>query len=385
MLDLGGTFERDSYFVTLAGMKEQVALLASVLGVGSGEMLFADRYGDMSALDRVLWREWGDMRATAKRVGRGGAFAWLSEYVGGGGVEKTILEREYFLIRHKWLLKRFVDELARRPKPVVTTSPLVAFALEEYKYPEQVTIIVAGEVGRLMVALDPAKSRIDYLAIDVVGARALMAYGVAERRVAVMDVERVGLWGKALGERLAGLDAESVYARRYPKVVNALVGRGGAEFVARKRRRALTIGFVAGDSKCARDLVNVLADVSKDVRGGSVKVRCFAGDSAEVMKELRVAVNKARMGAELKRGGVSLVWDVELNASLKMWMKGAEQMDLIVDPCGAWRMASGVMDLPYVGGAEWEMVVRGGFGAWLSDVLRDGLLVANIIETKITR
>ena len=309
----GGIDEKKFHLVALASQARDVALLCVLAKKKAKFLQFADQYEGMPGLDALLWQEIKKLHGAeiaAEKIPLVGSL--LKGLVHKAeGAEEAVLRQEYFFLRHKLLLKHFVDKLAADPKPVVTTSPLVAFALEEHGYSEQILLAVS-DVSRRHVAMEPKQSTIDYLVFHATDREALLEFGITSKRIVLNEGRYIGFDKKVVSDRFAGLDKAGVIASTKKSVLEAVLGKGSAAKVKRKRRRAVTIGINASLAALIPDLSVFAAGMSRFVRSKDVKLAIWVGNDAEMLKRVRLGINKVRLNAEIKKGGIEIIWDTDL-------------------------------------------------------------------------
>lgn len=372
----GGIDEKKTHLVALASHAREVALLCVLANKKAKFIEFADQYKDMPGFDSLLWQEVKKLHNAEAHVTKipvvGDLLKGLVSKVEGS--EEAILRQEYFFLRHKLLFKHFVQKLAQNPKPVVTTIPLVAFALEEHGYSEQITLVV-DQVTRRHVALEPKKSLVEYKVFSEEDKEALLMFGVKSKQVHRDESSLVDK--KTLTDRFSGLDKEGVIATSKKTIVEALLGRGSATKIKRKRRRSLTIGFNGVSAASISELTALAAGLSRQIRGGEVKLVVWAGNDAESLKRIRLAINKVRLNAEIKKGTIELVWDADLAKASTTWMGLVPKLDLMLDSTGDWCSLE-VADVLVVAGTEYVSACNSP-KVWLEKGLESGAFAKRLL------
>lgn len=219
------------------------------------------------------------------------------------------LKAIYSLIRRKNWGKHLFEMLAKKPLPIVATFFIPAFMAETFKYPGDIYCLATdSDISRAWAPLNPAKSKIKYLAPNHRVEERLKLYGVKDENIFVtgfpLPEELVGANNKhilrrELGFRLFNLDPRKVYLNRFKESIGRHLGQ--ANF-PRKRHHPLTITFAVGGAGAQRELgIEIAKSLKKKIQQNKVNLILVAGIHNEVSKYFRSELAKLGLRGQINK------------------------------------------------------------------------------------
>ncbi len=214
----------------------------------------------------------------------------------------------YSMIRRGWG-KALIDELNKKPLPLITSFFATAFFAEEHGYKGEIYCLCTDtDISRAWVALDPKKSNIKYFAPNKRVKERLGLYGVKTSNIFVtgfpLPKENIGgkdlkILKESLGCRIANLDPHGRYQKKYEKTLSQNLG---ARYCNMKSGHQLTITFAVGGAGAQREIgVEILKSLHKEIDTGKVILNLVAGSRNDVYLFYKEAVGKLHL--EKKHGG----------------------------------------------------------------------------------
>lgn len=201
------------------------------------------------------------------------------------------LRQIYGMIKNGWG-KHLIDELNKNPLPLITSFFTTAFFAEEHDYNGDIYCICTDtDISRAWVALNPAESRIQYLAPNKRVKQRLQLYGVSEDRIYVtgfpLPKENIGgrrslnILKESLGKRICKLDPHARYQNKYDQTIEHFLGKRYCELV----QRPLTITFAVGGAGAQREIgTDILRSLQEHIKNGDVRLNLVAGVRNEVYR-----------------------------------------------------------------------------------------------------
>jgi len=185
--------------------------------------------------------------------------------------------------------RNLISSLNKNPLPLLTTFFVAAYAADYYNYQGEIYCIVCdADISRAWAPMDPANSRINYLAPNKRVKERLKLYGVKEERIFItgfpLPKENLGknlsVLKKDLKQRLEILDPKAVYRKKYKKIIegylcpiNELDGP----------QRPFTLTFAVGGAGAQRELgVTILTKLKDKILEGKIKLNLVAGSRSDV-------------------------------------------------------------------------------------------------------
>ncbi|HTY39516.1 MAG TPA: hypothetical protein VMC43_00255 [Candidatus Paceibacterota bacterium] len=270
-------------------------------------ILNANDYPAMPASDRAAWdssRKFYEFMSNFQSLPVVGRAAWrvfdefqkiADFYPKKASPTPTLaLRQSYALIRRGWGA-HFIQKLAEEPRPLVSTFFTPAFMADYYQYPGKIYCIVCDtDISRTWAPLDPASSRITYLAPTDRAAERLRRYGVPTERVILtgyplpkenLGTPRYEIARRDTAARIMNLDPAGAHRAQMSGEINQHLGR-----LPKASDRPLTLLFSIGGAGAQRDLAHtILESLAPSIRAGFIRFWIAAGTKAPTRNELQRA------------------------------------------------------------------------------------------------
>lgn len=221
------------------------------------------------------------------------------------------VRQTYYMIERMGLCEHLIKKLAEKPKPLICTFFIPAFAAEVYDYPEEIYIVLCdADVSRAWVPRDPKRSRIKYFAPNGRVVERLKLYGVRPENIFLtgfpLPKELIGgsegtIIKKDLLARFCNLDPNGIFMNRYTRVLESWLGPGTCEM---RPSHPLTLTFAVGGAGAQKGIaVTVLKSLKPRLLKKEITFRLAAGTKQEVseffLKNIRSLGLKKLLGKNL--------------------------------------------------------------------------------------
>ena len=195
------------------------------------------------------------------------------------------LNQIYRWIKKGWG-KDLIEKLNKNPLPLISTFFTPAYFAEEHGYKGEIYLICCdADVSRAWAPKNSKKSRIKYLVPNRRVKERLILYGVKEENIFVtgfpLPKENIGgrtlsILKKSLGERVAHLDPEGKYRKKYHETIKEQLGD---YYVGGKvTSHPLTITFAVGGAGAQRELgVQILQSLRDKIDKEEICLNLVAG------------------------------------------------------------------------------------------------------------
>lgn len=205
-------------------------------------------------------------------------------------LSRVIWQQKYFINKIKdGLGKNLIDSLNKNPLPLLCTFFVPAYCAEYYNYQGEIYCVVCdADISRSWAPIEPATSRIIYLAPNKRVKDRLLLYGVRPEKILVtgfpLPKENIGDEQKIIKEdltkRLAVLDPAGAYRRKYLKLIEdylcPVCNIDGPS-------RPLTLTFAVGGAGAQRDLgVLILKKLKNKIIENKIRLNLVAGSRQDV-------------------------------------------------------------------------------------------------------
>lgn len=280
--------------------------------LASGEIITANAYPGIPQKDKTLWAESRKLYEAISRLKRipvlGDALFELMDRVQRiplfyprRDLSKPSYQvlQTYYSIEKLGLCRHLIDKLAKKPKPLVCTFFIPAFAAETFDYPGDIYIVICdADMSRAWVPKDPKKSRIKYFAPNGRVVERLKLYGVRAENIFLtgfpLPKELVGgaeghIIKKDLLARLCNLDPNGIFTSRYSRVLESWLGPGTCPM---RPTHPLTLTFSVGGAGAQMGLaIDVLKSLKPRLLKQEITFRLTAGTKKDIadafQKEIR--------------------------------------------------------------------------------------------------
>lgn len=204
------------------------------------------------------------------------------------------LSQSLQLIRKKKWGKHFIDILNKNPKPLVSTFFVTAYMAEELGYQGDIYLVVCdADISRAWATDKANVSRIKYFSPTERVSRRLKMYGVREENIYLTGFplpkentgsSRLTQLKKDLGARLANLDPEGVYIKRYERTLHKYLDG----HLRHTQNRPLTIMFAVGGAGAQREIgIEIVKSLKQSLYDKKIKITLVAGIHNDVSKYFR--------------------------------------------------------------------------------------------------
>ncbi len=209
------------------------------------------------------------------------------------------LKQVYSLI-HRGFGRDLIEQINQKDIPLITTFFTTAFMAEEHKFRNDIyTVVCDSDVNRAWVAINPAKSRIKYLAPCRRVVERLQEYGVKEKNIFLtgfpLPEENIGSGFKTLkqdlAQRIENLDPSRRYRSKFGDTVKKFLGDTGPV-----QKRPLTLTFAVGGAGAQRSIARSLLLGLKDkLVKEEINLNLVAGSRNDVFSYFKQSIIDARL------------------------------------------------------------------------------------------
>ncbi|MFA5946072.1 MAG: hypothetical protein WC802_04160 [Patescibacteria group bacterium] len=295
------------------------------------KVIVANEYEGIPKGDKKLWdlsRRWYERISRFKKVPIVGPMAfgvmdWIQQiepfYPRRDLSAPTMqLRQTYALIRRSGWCRHLIEELAKKPKPLVCTFMTAAFAAEENNYPGDIFLVCCdADVARPWAPLNPYKSRIQYLAPTGRVAERLKLYGVRSENIHLtgfpLPPEAVG--GpeskqalEDLSRRMCHLDPQGIFMEQAAPMLEAKMGSQFCSAVKKGNGKAVSLTFAIGGAGAQREMgVTAACSLAQSILAGKLQMNLVAGIRPEVGEYFRTQLAKCGLGDAVQDGRVNII------------------------------------------------------------------------------
>ncbi len=221
------------------------------------------------------------------------------------------VHQTYYFIERLGLCRHLIDKLAKKPKPLICTFFIPAFAAETFNYPGEIYLVVCdADMSRAWVAKDPQTSRIKYFAPNGRVVERLKLYGVRPEQIFLtgfpLPKELIGgpeaaIIKKDIVARLCNLDPNGIFMDHYIRTLEMILGPGTCPL---RTDHPLTLTFSVGGAGAQKSLaVTALNSLKPALLKNRLVFRLTAGTKREVadffLGQIRAAGLRSCLGKNL--------------------------------------------------------------------------------------
>ncbi len=311
------------------------------------EIINADNYLDIPPKDKKIWqdsRKFYEYISRFKNVPVIGnlVFKTYDHYQRVGGFyprrnqsRPTLqLLGTLSLIAKKHWGEHFISSLQPNNLPLVTSFFVPAYMAEEFNYPGDIYLLICDtDVARAWVAKDPKKSRIKYLAPCERVVERLKQYGVRSDHIFLtgfpLPKENLGnqdldVLKKDLLNRLANLDPERVYYKKFQKTINKELGE-----LPTKADHPLTLAFAVGGAGAQKELgLKIISSLKSEILDKKIQVNLIAGTHSDIADYYRTAIEELNMLPELDKG-IKIICGEDKTKYFKIFNENLRTTDIL--------------------------------------------------------
>ena len=272
------------------------------LDLASGGVINANHYPGISKAEINSWnsgRYWYEFISRFKSVPLLGDLAFkvmdhfqrIEPFYPRRDLSKISQQLKWFTNEAKQGLGRnLINELNKKPLPLVTTFFVVAYFAEHFNYKEKIYCVVCdADIARAWAPVDGASSRIIYLAPNKRVKERLELYGVKSKNIYVtgfpLPKENIGGRDQStlkndLKARLFDLDPRGIYRKKYGKLIEDYLCPVSE---IKKNRHPLTITFAVGGAGAQREIgATILRKLAKHIKKNTLRLNLVAGTRNDV-------------------------------------------------------------------------------------------------------
>lgn len=220
------------------------------------------------------------------------------------------LKQIYRMIHRGWG-RDLIEKLNQKPLPLITSFFNTAFFAEEHGYKEDIYCLCTDtDIARAWVPLDPKKSRIKYFAPTKRVRERLILYGIAPEKIYTTgfplpkentgDKRKNKTLRESLGCRIANLDPQGVYQKKYEATIESYLGK---QYCKISDKHVLTIAFAVGGAGAQRDIgITILQSLREYIDSGQVRLVLVAGARKDVFVYYQNEIKRLKLEKECGRG-----------------------------------------------------------------------------------
>ena len=313
------------------------------------KIISASNYKGMPRADRKIWhqsRKFYEFVSRFKRIPLLGKKVFdlydklqeIPEFYPKRDLSKpNFQQREMLsLMRRKNWGKHFVNKLEKNPLPLITTFFVPAFMAEAHNYSGDIYCVICdADISRTWAPVDPAKSRIRYLASNYRVAERLKLYGVKSENIFLtgfpLPEENIG--GKNLttlrqdlADRLYHLDPDNRFTAKYQSTISEHLRRKWPHL---NPDRPLTIMFAVGGAGAQREIgINIVKSLASEIKANKVNVVLVAGIRNEVNRYFKQNVKNIGMGGHLGKK-IKIIFASNSDSYFKKFNKSLRDIDIL--------------------------------------------------------
>ena len=299
--------------------------------------------------------------------------------------------------------KALIDQLNKKPLPLVTSFFATAFFAEEHGYKGEIYCLCTDtDISRAWVPLKPHKTRIKYFAPNKRVRERLGLYGVPRKNIFVtgfpLPKENIGkdlsVLRGSLGCRIANLDPNNRYQKKYEKTLKQYLG---ARYCNMNAGHNLTIMFAVGGAGAQREIgAEILKSLHKEIDAGKITLKLVAGSRKDVFDYYTDVVNKLHLKVGHK-GCVKIIYHKDKRKYFELFNKELLTTDVLWTKPSELSFYAGlgipIIMAPTIGSQEvfnrtWLHSIGAGMeqedpryvNEWLFDWLESGWLAQEAME-----
>lgn len=315
----------------------------------NGHVILANNYEGMPKKDKAIWdnsQKFYEFFSRAKNIPLIGNLLFdlsidkmqrILPFYPRRDLSKTNFQvsLNYRAIRKGWG-KDLIEYFNTQKIPLITTFFTVAFMAEEHGFKNDIYCVVCDtDIARTWAPLNPAKSRIKYLAPCRRVAERLKEYGIKSENIILtgfpLPEENLGTKNlhklKAdLAERIVNLDPEHLYRQKYLGTIRQFLT--GVDLKSRNKH-PLTLTFAVGGAGAQRKIgLQILKSLRKKLLAQEINLNLVAGTRRDVFEYFKNYINELGMSKILGKN-LSIIFSVEKEDYFKQFNRLLVSTDIL--------------------------------------------------------
>ncbi len=386
---------------------------------GMGGIIIANNYKGIPKEDKKIWsatRGVYEKVSRFKRVPVLGDIIWAifdklqaipPFYPRRDLSEPTLQLKEvmYFIKNRNWG-KHLIEQLDKKPLPIVTSFFAVAFMAEHFGYKGDIFCLICdADISRAWVSPNPQKSKIKYFAPCYRVEERLKLYGVRSENIFLtgFPLPKENLGGSGLSflkhdlwHRIHNIDPQRKYAGQYQK---SICKHLGVKDLPKKSDHPLTLTFAVGGAGAQREIAkDILKSLKEKILNHEIRVILVAGSRRDVYKDFAKMLRRSSVSREFRRGGYAdILFSEDKNDYFKKFNLALRKTDILwtkpSELCFYTALGLPIIMAPPIGAQEkfnrlWLEAIGAGIdqndpkyvGEWLFDWLGSGWLAEAAME-----
>ena len=218
----------------------------------------------------------------------------------------------------------------KRSLPLITTFFIPAFMAETFNYPADIFCVICdADISRTWAPLEPARSKIKYLAPNSWVVNRLKLYGVKEKNIFLsgyplpienIGTEKMNILKQDLGYRILNLDPMKKYRQKYKPLLDEKIGH-----LPEKSDHLLTIMFSIGGAGAQKEIVGrYLKSLAKKVKEGKIKVILSVGIREKVKRYFLQKIQEYGISK-----GAEIIFGKEINNYFSVFNRKLRNTDIL--------------------------------------------------------
>ena len=384
-----------------------------LLGLSGGESVSANDYEGMPDWEKDFWlnnlRSYESVSRFKKVLVVGDLvfsvvdlMQRIPDYYPFRRLSRPTLQQLFF---YRAIRKGLGRELIRRQEknglPLVTTFFVVAYMAEYHNFRGDIYCVICdADISRAWAPLDPANSRIKYLAPNEKVKKRLLMYGVRPENIFVtgfpLPLENIGSKQKTLladlARRIKALDPKNAYRSKEKALLKKIVPESLAPT---SRRDIVTLTFAVGGAGAQKEVGSLLIKrLANKIRNKELAINLVAGNRREIADFFQDELSN--MGL-LDADGVEIIFRAKKNDYFKAFNRCLRETDILWTKPSELSFYSG-LGLPIImsepvgsqekSNREWLIDIGAGIDSrdpkyvdeWLDDFLDSGRLARAAVD-----
>jgi len=315
-----------------------------------GELISANDYKGIPKKDRQIWensRKFYEFISNFRRTPLIGKFAFslfdkfqkiLTFYPKRDLSKPNLyLKQTYSLINKGWG-KHLIENLSKKPLPLITTFFVPAFMAEVFNYPGDIFCVICdADIARSWAPLNPFQSKIKYLVPNSRVLERLILYGVKKKNIFLTGyplpkenisirppINESKILRHDLSYRLLNLDPKKRYREQYKPLIKGIMGN-----LPRKANHPLTITFAVGGAGAQKEIgVKILKSLSSKIKTKEIKIILVAGIRKEVKNYFLEHIKYLGLKRNLNKS-IEIIWERNIEDYFKKFNQALRKTDIL--------------------------------------------------------